>query len=184
MSKIGRPQREIPVEMLFDEERTAQDVADELGIGRTTVAFRRQSLSIKTKWAKPYKTDISDWTTATRKIISSGYVARYLPKHELAVMDPWVMEHRLVILDALGDIDDEWSIHHRGAKDDNRLEMLIVFKTKSDHARHHVNLRKGLSEVESLAALPDAEIFDFELTMRILIERLVIHGSEKPPEAF
>lgn len=59
----------------------------------------------------------------------SGYRMAYAPDHPMAQRNGHVLEHRLVMSQALGrDLDRTESVHHKnGVRDDNRLENLELW---------------------------------------------------------
>ena len=71
-----------------------------------------------------------------------GYVAIYCPEHQKANKDGYVMEHILVMEEAIGrHLTEEEVVHHKNHKrDDNRLENLELM-TFRDHAKLHMKER-------------------------------------------
>lgn len=77
-----------------------------------------------------------------RKKHSGGYVLVYAPDHPHRDRNGFVLEHRIVMENALGRILDESEIvHHKNLiKNDNRIENLQVMK-RDEHARLHANMK-------------------------------------------
>lgn len=67
---------------------------------------------------------------------TKGYIIVRRPGHPMATRQGYVMEHRLVMAEALGRLltPDEVVHHKNGIKTDNRLENLEVM-SKSSHDR-------------------------------------------------
>ena len=70
-----------------------------------------------------------------------GYIRIYSPHHPYKNNQGYVLEHRLVVEKTLGrylKLTEE--IHHiNHIRDDNRIENLMVFNSKSAHIRYHKN---------------------------------------------
>lgn len=102
---------------------------------------------------------------------SNGYVKVHVPlDHELRPKDGSnVFEHILVVWEHLnGEIDLTGKVvHHRNEKrDDNRIENLVVFKTRGMHANYHKLLKTfRWSEARAMAHVgyENVTIFDPEL---------------------
>lgn len=77
-----------------------------------------------------------------KKKRSDGYIAVYCPNHPLANKDGYVMEHILVMEEAIGRyITREEVVHHKNHKrNDNRLDNLELM-TFQEHARLHLKER-------------------------------------------
>lgn len=78
-------------------------------------------------------------------VFIKGYPAVYMPNHPRAKANGYVREHILVVEEYLGrELEDGEVVHHINEdKTDNRPENLIVFKSQSDHMKHHWSLRHG-----------------------------------------
>jgi hypothetical protein len=76
--------------------------------------------------------------------ISRGYVKIWQPHHPCADSKGYVTEHRLVMEKKVGRfLLRTESVHHiNGIKGDNRIENLILFKSESEHQKHHGQLKK------------------------------------------
>lgn len=77
-----------------------------------------------------------------KKKRNDGYVAIYCPEHQMANKDGYVMEHILVMEEAIGrHLREDEVVHHKNHKrDDNRLVNLELMTFK-DHARLHMKER-------------------------------------------
>lgn len=77
-----------------------------------------------------------------KKKRSDGYVQIYNPTHPMANKDGYVMEHILIMEEAIGRyITRDEVVHHKNHKrDDNRIENLELMTFKS-HARLHMKER-------------------------------------------
>jgi hypothetical protein len=74
----------------------------------------------------------------------NGYIRILAKDHPHANARGYVMEHILIAERALGEYLPEGSvIHHiNGVRDDNRLENLWWFPSRSEHVAHHHKIRK------------------------------------------
>lgn len=74
-----------------------------------------------------------------RSTDDDGYVRIWMPDNEMARRDGYVLEHRLVMAEAIGrPLDPQEVVHHiNGIRDDNRIENLILFNSQLEHMRHH-----------------------------------------------
>ena len=79
-----------------------------------------------------------------RKKRKDGYIKVYVPDHPLATKDGYVMEHILVMEEAIGRyITRDEVVHHKNKiRDDNRLENLELM-TFEEHSRLHTKERWG-----------------------------------------
>jgi hypothetical protein len=79
----------------------------------------------------------------------SGYVMVWEPDHPSARNGGWVLEHRLVVEQALGRylLREEQVDHINGVKDDNRLENLQVLDGTTHAKKTQDDLRKGRQEL-------------------------------------
>lgn len=68
-----------------------------------------------------------------------GYIFKYCPYHPNKVKKNYVLEHRLVMEEAIGRLlTREERVHHiNGDKADNRSENLKLFHNSSEHAKFH-----------------------------------------------
>jgi len=77
------------------------------------------------------------WNGGKMKV--NGYIKIYVPNHPKKVQGH-VLEHRLVIEKHLGRyLTKEEVVHHiNEVRDDNRIENLLLFKTKGEHKKFHL----------------------------------------------
>ncbi|MCX6575358.1 MAG: HNH endonuclease [Candidatus Aminicenantes bacterium] len=77
-----------------------------------------------------------------------GYIERLCPNHPNANSLGYVSEHRLVMESHLGRtlLPTEVVHHINGIRDDNRIENLMLFSTRGDHAFHHMKQRGKISQ--------------------------------------
>ena len=77
-----------------------------------------------------------------KKKRQDGYVAIYAPWHPYCSKEGYVMEHILIMENAVGHfITRKDVVHHKnGIKDDNRIENLQIM-TFSEHASYHLKER-------------------------------------------
>lgn len=78
-----------------------------------------------------------------RKHRNDGYIAVYVPYHQRANKDGYVMEHILIVERHIGrHLTEDEVVHHKNEnKQDNRVENLMVM-TKSSHAKLHCKERQ------------------------------------------
>ena len=77
--------------------------------------------------------EVNNWKGGRR--IKDGYVFIYSPDHPRC-SNTYVREHRLVMEKHLGRyLNPGEKVHHLGEKDDNRIQMLMVFTSQSAHLR-------------------------------------------------
>ena len=74
-----------------------------------------------------------------------GYRYKYSPEHPYATQAGYVVEHRLVMEQALGRyLSPEETVHHKNEdRTDNRIENLELCASNGDHTiKHHTNRDK------------------------------------------
>ena len=72
-----------------------------------------------------------------------GYILIKNTDHPYKGKNGYVLEHRLVMEEFLGRyLLPEEVIHHEGEKDDNRIEMLMLFENDSKHKIYHDEQKK------------------------------------------
>jgi len=82
-----------------------------------------------------------NWKNGRRKC-KRGYIYILKPEHPFAILKGYVMEHRLVMEEAIGRyLKPKEVVHHEnGIKDDNRLENLLLFTNQKEHLKYHKQL--------------------------------------------
>jgi len=73
------------------------------------------------------------------------YIFIKAPEHPFASCRKQVMEHRLIVEDAIGRfLNSHEVIHHiNEIKSDNRLENLYLFDSLSEHTKYHLDVRNN-----------------------------------------
>jgi hypothetical protein len=102
---------------------------------------------------------------------SRGYVYIYAPNHPKADCYGYVKRATLVAEQRLGRflIDDEL-VHHKGARDDDRPEMLEVKDGQSQHAKeHHLGGRNSTTWVKGGNIPRGADFFTDETHRKLHI---------------
>ena len=75
----------------------------------------------------------------------NGYISILIPEHPHANKYGRVLEHRLVMEKSLGRyLSPVEVVHHKGRKNDNRIEKLMLFKDENAHRAYHKQLRLKL----------------------------------------
>jgi hypothetical protein len=116
-----------------EKHLSVSDIADECGVGFTTISRWLERFEIREK--RPYsaarKGDKAPfWRGGKYKDNHSGYIYIYNPSHPFTKNGRYVLEHRLVMEKFIGRyLRANEIIHHRNKiKDDNRIENLeIIF---------------------------------------------------------
>ena len=69
----------------------------------------------------------------------SGYIYQLAPGHPHATKHGYVMQHRLVMEQAIGRyLRPDEQVHHRNhVRDDNRLDNLELMASVTEHRAHH-----------------------------------------------
>lgn len=82
-----------------------------------------------------------------RNANGNGYISVLCPGHPFANKTGHVLEHRLVMEEALGrHLASEEVVHHiNGNRSDNRIGNLRLFATQAEHVRYHNLARAGES---------------------------------------
>jgi hypothetical protein len=70
-----------------------------------------------------------------------GYVSLFCPTHPFANSQGHVMEHRLIMEEAIGRIlSPQEAVHHiNGIANDNRRENLMLFSSRGKHLQYHMH---------------------------------------------
>lgn len=99
---------------------------------------QRKRISDAKKGKYKYKTTYG----GHKKNHVAGYVMVYAPDNHRATKDGYVMEHILIVEDAMGrPLAENECVHHiNGIKNDNRIENLQVM-TASEHMSYHMKKR-------------------------------------------
>lgn len=134
----------------YPNER-AEDIAVVIGKTKSSVQHKAHRLGIKKDIegffgarSKANSGERSGNFKGYRRRSTKGYVLIYEPDHPLADKRGQVMEHRLVIENALGCVlSKKFDVHHiNGVKDDNRIENLCVMTHKAHTILHNKKGRK------------------------------------------
>jgi uncharacterized protein (DUF1330 family) len=94
------------------------------------------------KMSKSHKGRPNFWKkTNGRFKTTEGYIVVYSPDHPFRNSKKYVLEHRLVMEKHLGRfLNKSEEVHHvNGIRNDNRIENLKLFSSKSDHLKFHRN---------------------------------------------
>lgn len=86
-----------------------------------------------------------------RKHKNKGYVLVHLPKHPRAMCDGYVFEQWLVMEEHLGRyLTKKETVHHINRKrDDNRIENLMLYGSRSEHmSKAHSELRSLMIKIQ------------------------------------
>ena len=126
---------------------------------KCSIANKGQHSSPKTEFKKGHKTwnkgkkcpqysGKNHWNWKGGKVYSQGYIWFYQPQHPKS-NHGYVPEHRLVMEKHLGQyLKPKEEVHHIGKRNDNRLNMLMLFANHSAHQRFHRNPQSvKLSEI-------------------------------------
>ena len=78
-----------------------------------------------------------------------GYIYVYVPEHPYSSKEGYVMEHILVMEEAIGRyITRDESVHHKNkVRDDNRLENLELMTSKA-HSAYHIKERHNNNQIK------------------------------------
>ncbi|MCL4418380.1 MAG: HNH endonuclease [Actinobacteria bacterium] len=71
-----------------------------------------------------------------------GYICIFKPEHPDSNSCGYVLEHRIIMEEAIGRyLEPDEIVHHiNGDKKDNRIENLLLFASQKEHASFHKNL--------------------------------------------
>lgn len=117
------------------------------GVGRGNRGRKHRPRSEKTK-AKISKAirgpNHPNWNGG-QYLRSGGYVYVWKPDHPYATKAGYVPRSHLVMEEHLGRyLEPGEIVHHEGERDDDRIEMLILFPPEGVHIAYHHSLKKGL----------------------------------------
>lgn len=86
---------------------------------------------------------------------AQGYILIYKPYHPYCDSKGYIREHRLIFEKSIGRyLRAREVIHHvNGIRDDNRIKNLELFKSNSDHFKHHYPKGSLLGQNKQLANL-------------------------------
>ena len=106
--------------------------------GKTRTEETREKISLAHKGVYRQQTEFG----GHRKQRTDGYVGIYVPNHEKANKDGYVMEHILIAEKHIGrHLTENEVVHHKNRiRNDNRIENLIVM-TKNEHLSLHMKER-------------------------------------------
>ncbi len=119
---------------IIEENLLISEIADECNVCITTISRWAVRFDIREK--RPYKGDKRGennpyWKGGRYKDNTWGYIWLYMPDHPNCNNKGYILEHRLIMEEALGRLlDDNEIIRHKNKiKDDNiieNLELLII----------------------------------------------------------
>lgn len=109
---------------LYDSGISAYEVARRLGCSQGTVRNRLITMGVALRGIRR-GADHYQWRGGRQKY-GSGYAVVYRPKHPMANIRGYVLEHRFVMAEHLGRfLDSNETVHHiNGDRQDNRIENL------------------------------------------------------------
>lgn len=128
--------------LIEDETRTQDECAEHFGVNRSTIQRRCYKLGLKTQRTGPRNGERHfRWKGGRTQSSNDGYWYRYAPDHPRAVKGRYVLEHRLVMEEAIGRfLTGKEVVHHRNAdREDNRIENLELFESNGKHLRHELS---------------------------------------------
>lgn len=141
--------KEMLEEMYLRKGMSTSEIAQAIGVHRTTVFYNLNKFGIETrtlkdgaiqrvirgrKYSHRSGKDSPNWRGG-RRITERGYVDIWMPEHQKARRNGYVTEHILVWEKQNGEIPKGFHIHHKnGNKQDNRIENLECMDGK-DHLR-------------------------------------------------
>jgi len=158
----------------LDEEKSMNEIADELGVAvgsvynyikkyniqsrpkMTNKTKNKISNSKKGKFSKLKGTKIPEERKEKLRIAKSGGVGKkqlhdgyyriYFPDHPKSDSRGWILEHILIMECSIGRwLKDDEVVHHKnGIRNDNRIENLQLM-TRSEHSKYH-RLQKNWKE--------------------------------------
>ena len=116
----------------YIEKKKLKDIKKYFCCGETTI------IRLLKKYNIP-KRPKSNSCHGQKKKDSAGYILILSPNHPYAQKRGYVPEHRLIMEEKLGRyLKPEEVVHHiNNKRDDNRINNLMLFKTKSEHSVYH-----------------------------------------------
>jgi len=115
----------------------------------TSISMKGQHNSPGTEFKKNQfsGTKHSNWKGGVFKNFN-GYICIFQPKHPHHNKRNYVLEHRLIVEKQISRyLTSKEEIHHLGAKDDNRIHMLMAFINHSAHTRFERGGQYSESEI-------------------------------------
>jgi len=120
----------------FTEHKKLKKICEQFNCGETKI------IRLLKKYNIPKRGAVS--CIGQKKRGSRGYILVLQPNHPYSTLRGYVPEHRLVTEKHLGRyLTSEEVIHHKNEiKDDNRIENLKLFASKSEHSCYHMKKKK------------------------------------------